>query len=163
MCRFKSMLVVKEIGIIYSEDHDSHSRLVVENEIRETPDLSSRNYVSVEITSENDYFSLNREDWKISYDEESSIPTWYSKEEMEEKIIDTVISIVKKMIKTGRFLGDCDLREYAHALPSGLTSIGGNCYLNEYAHALSAGLTSIGGYCSLGEYAHALSKTVRVS
>jgi hypothetical protein len=52
--------------------------------------------------------------------------------------------------------GDCDLSNYAHPLPSGLTSIGGSCDLSNYAHPLPSGLTSIGGDCDLRNYAHPL-------
>ena len=43
-----------------------------------------------------------------------------------------------------------------HALPAGLTTIGGDCDLRGYSHALPAGLTTIGGYCYLRGYSHAL-------
>ena len=155
MCQYKSMVISKELGILWLKDSDSHSDIVKFYKLKESLDLASRTYVSVEVTSKSmdKLLSTDLTDWEYKEDEEKSLPSWYAeeKEVYKDKCLQTMLEITEKTLKTGNLYGSLNLSgTQFKELPAGLTTIEGSLDISyTQIKELPAGLTTIGGYLDL--------------
>jgi hypothetical protein len=88
MCNFFSCIVTRDLKVHYSKKTCSHEEIIAELKLCDTK-LIDRDFVRIEITPKNkENPTRNPADWHFKVDEESTVPSWYSKakKQVEENI-----------------------------------------------------------------------------
>ena len=94
MCRFKSALVVRTGEVLHSPLTDRHEDLI---EAFNLTDDGLDNFVRVELIPKDDYFDLDKYEFKIDQD---IIPGWFLEGDCQERVITSLKDAVKQMIIT---------------------------------------------------------------
>jgi hypothetical protein len=88
VCDFFSCIVTRDLKVHYSKKTCSHEEIIAELKLCDTK-LIDRDFVRIEITPKNkENPTRNPADWHFKVDEESTVPSWYSKakKQVEENI-----------------------------------------------------------------------------
>ena len=159
MCNFFSCIVMKDKRVFFSEDSDSHDRLIEEYGLTDpTSDPQRMPFARVEILPPKDGLWLWEKDlskWEFVLDERRH-PEWFSPAHEEAAYV-ALKERVRDIDKY--FSGDLNLEGYPHPLPSTFTGCGGYLYLTGYLHPLPSTFTGCGGSLNLTGYLHPLPST----
>ena len=76
MCKFFSAIITRDKKIVWDRNTNSHEDLLKKAGL-EDDKLHDRDFVRIEYTQKTGKFSVKKQDWLYTEDEERTLPTWY--------------------------------------------------------------------------------------
>ena len=122
MCKLKSAIVLKDR--VYCPDHDSHDRMLMELNIKDTYENASSLFVRIELSPADGRVDSDVDDWRLKVDQDI-LPDWWA----EEVDVPRIRAVVQAW---------CDvhvLRDGYHELRNGQWYLCGNASAKLYCNA----------------------------